>query len=210
MSEQQINTMASKLVEFQGHFSGMSTKDRQWVIQNTTEAIGLFAEAVKNRVVETAKKILSLVTTVKVSAVDRFIVAEKFRIGETDGVKIGWVGQNFKDIFLGKTEEDVPEATLRIHQLEQASLDAPITGELGDTAKTFLANLWELLRRQGHGQEGKLLVNGYANIFYIRDANNGLWAVNASWHADNGYWDVEADSVTDPNGWRAGSQVVSR
>ena len=51
MSEQQnqISVLAGALVTHQRRFSKMPTEDRQWAIQNTEEAIGLFAEAVKNR-----------------------------------------------------------------------------------------------------------------------------------------------------------------
>ena len=54
MSEQrkQISKLAAALVEYQDNFGSMSTADRQWAIQNTKEAIGLFAKAVKNRDVQ--------------------------------------------------------------------------------------------------------------------------------------------------------------
>lgn len=157
------------------------------------------------------KKILTLVATVKVAAVEHFVAAEKFREGETtDGVKVAWLGNNFKTNFLGKTEEGVEEAELKLHKLNQDSLDAPIMNELGDTDETMLAHLWELLKQQPNGEEGKLLVNGWANVAYIRDVNDELWAVSACWDADRGGWDVEADSVTRPGRWDADSQVVSR
>lgn len=156
------------------------------------------------------KKILTLVTTVRIAAGGRFVVAEKFRIGETDGVKIAWLGDNFKTNFLDKIEENVKAAELKIHRLEQDLLDAPIIAELGDVAETTLADFWELLKKQGLGQKGGLLTNGYANIAYIRDTNDELWAVRADWGAGSGGWSVEACSVTDPIRWSAGLQVVSR
>ncbi|MDD3531660.1 MAG: hypothetical protein PHV99_03680 [Candidatus Pacebacteria bacterium] len=156
------------------------------------------------------KKILTLVETFRHVAGGSFVSAEKFRIGETDGVKIGWMGDCFKQNFLGKIENGVTAAELKTHKLEQDSLDAPIIEELGDAAETTLADLWELLEKQGVGQEGALLINGYANIFYIRDAHDELWAVHACWFADRGFWHVVACSITLPFRWRAGSQVVSR
>lgn len=213
MSEQQkqIPKLVASLVEHQGAFGSMSTDDRQWVIQNTKDAIGLFAEAVKNRITKEVKKILTLVAIVKVAAVEHFVAAEKFREGKTtDGVKIAWLGDNFKTNFLGKTEEGIKEAELKIHKLDQNLLDAPIMNELGDTAETTLAHLWELLKRQPKGEEGELLVNGWANIAYIRDGSGELWAVNSRWRAGSGGWHVEALSVTHPLRWYAGSQVVSR
>ncbi len=66
MSEQQnqISVLAGALVTHQRRFSKMPTEDRQWAIQNTEEAIGLFAEAVKNRngkATETKKADTSLI-----------------------------------------------------------------------------------------------------------------------------------------------------
>lgn len=120
------------------------------------------------------KKVLFLVTMVATTAVKSFVAQNKFRIGETDGVKIGWLGENFKKNFLSVVEVGVAGVTLRIHRLEKDSLDAPILEELGETMETALARMWGLLKKQGHGQKGALLVNGYANIFYLRDVDNEL------------------------------------
>ncbi len=49
MSEQQIAKLAGSITEHQSNLSAMSVEDRQWAIQNTTLAIGLFADAVKSR-----------------------------------------------------------------------------------------------------------------------------------------------------------------
>ena len=68
----------------------------------------------------------------------------------------------------------------------------------------------DLMRRQGRGQKGFLLVNGYANIFYIRDTTGTLWAVFCYWYSAREYWVVEAYPVTNPDGWAAGRQVISR
>ncbi|MFA6278757.1 MAG: hypothetical protein WCS97_01940 [Candidatus Paceibacterota bacterium] len=158
-----------------------------------------------------AKKLLNFVTTTNVSEVTSFIVKDKFREGKTtDGVKIAWLGSNFKENFLGKTERGIASATLRIQKLTKDSLDAPILTELGDTAETTLAQLWELMKLQGSGQEGKLLVNGWANIVYIRDKNENLWAVYARWSSGSDGWVVGAYSVESPGRWGADFQVVSR
>lgn len=156
--------------------------------------------------------ILSLVATVSVAAVKSFRAADHFKGGETvDGVKV-WLGENFKKCLLGKTECDVPAGMLRIHRLEKNSVDSPIIAELGEeaAAETFLAQIWQLLKLQPTGQEGKLLVDGKANIFYVRDDNGTLWAVSCRW--DSGYrdWRLEAVPVTDPYGWRSGIRVLSR
>ncbi|HEX8947228.1 MAG TPA: hypothetical protein VF829_03390 [Candidatus Paceibacterota bacterium] len=147
------------------------------------------------------KGLLSLVTTITAPAIESFVAANKFREGETiDGVKIGGIGDNFKKHLLGKIEKKVSEAVLRIQNLEEASVDGPILEELGDTAETTLAHLWEVLKR---GKKAWY-------IAYIRDDNGELWAVGANWDVDRVYWNVGAVPVTNPNRWNAGDQVVSR
>jgi predicted metal-dependent peptidase len=97
---------------------------------------------------------------------------------------------------------------LRVSQLKKNSLDKPILAELGDKAETTLSAIWELLTKQPNGESGVLLTNGYANIFYVRDAKGVLWAVGARW--SSGGWYVCASSVEGPGGWNEGSQVFSR
>lgn len=164
-----------------------------------------------NKTVEKAKKsLLKLVTTITTAAVEIFSVQEKFRVGEQDGVKIGGLGENFQRVFGSKVEKGVAQATLRIHKLLQSSVDGPILAELGDTAETTLAQIWEMLKKQGHGQKGDLLTNGYANIFYVKDDDGNFWAINCNWYSYYGDWYVEAYPVTDPNQWNDDRQFVSR
>lgn len=64
------------------------------------------------------------------------------------------------------------------------------------------------MAEQGNGEDGILLTNGYANIFYIRDINGVFWAVRCPWSGD--VWYVRATSVGPPRGWGGGSRVFSR
>jgi len=61
-----------------------------------------------------------------------------------------------------------------------------------------------------HSEQGILLTNGYANIFYVRGTDGNLWAVLARWCSGLGYWRVEAGSVGGPGVWHAGRQFLSR
>ncbi len=154
--------------------------------------------------------ILKFVCSVSVPAVKKFVASEAFGDNNSAGIKF-YIWDNFKTNFLGKVEEDVPATELNIHELTKNSLDAPIRAELGtEYEETKLAHLYEMLKKQAHGEAGDLLVNGYANIFYIRDTNNNLWAVYAHWGAGFREWRVRAYSVTSPGGWGAGFQVISR
>ena len=164
-----------------------------------------------NQSIAGARNLLDPVTTVEVAGIVSFIVKEKFRERKTtDGVKVAWVGSNFENNFLGKIEKDITPTTLRIQKLKKDSSDALIIAELGDTHETTFAHFWELLKKQGSGQEGPFLVGGYMNIAYIRDKNKVLWAVNAKWDSYAVGWSVEALSVVGPIRWYAGVQIVSR
>jgi len=161
--------------------------------------------------------LLESIGTVAVPALPAFDVATRFhemteKERKTAEVPIGWMNDDAKRLAKGLVEPETPETTLRIHKLVRASVDGPILAELGgeETAETALAQMYELMKAQGQGQKGNLLTNGNANIFYIRDANGTLWAVDCSWHSDNRCWHVHAYSVTNPNTWNEGNQVVSR
>lgn len=159
--------------------------------------------------------LLELVTTVEIPEIRGFTPEDKFKIGVVDGVKIGWLGDNLRNMFLnngGRVEFNVPASTLRVHRLVRNSLDAPIITALGgeDAAEISLAAVWELLKKQGSGGRGILLTNGYSNIIYVRDATGRLWAVYCRWDADCGFWCVDARSVTRPFRWFAGNRVFSR
>jgi hypothetical protein len=215
VSEEEIGKLAKALVEHQRHFGAMPTDDRQWAIQNTKDAIALFAEAVRqNRIsrkaVET-NKLLESVSTIEIGRITSFVAKEKFReLETTDNVKIASLSDNFKNHFLGKRETDIAAATLRIQKLRESSRDEPILAALGEAAETALAQFWELLKSQGSGQYGQLLLNGWANIVYVRDDKDKLWAVGARWLADFDGWYVETYSVESPRGWLLGNQVISR
>ena len=219
MAEQRkCKKLASVLVEHQEHFAAMSNEDCQWAIENPQEAVALFVSAVKRRDTMVAKKLLKLVGTVSVPAIESFKAADYFKVDTSAKapVKIAWLGENFKKHFLGKVENASEAADLNVHKLLTAARDLPeddepgIIPELGGRHETMLGQLYSLLQKQGKGQAGTLLVNGRANIAYIRDEEGIFWAVNALWGACVDGWHVEACSVEDPNGWNGGNQVVSR
>ncbi len=199
-TEQQIPKLAGLLVEHQDGFTALSTEEAQWVIAETKKAIALFVEAVKNRAKTTAK-LLEFVGVQVLPAVKKFIAADHFKDGETvDGVKVS-LGDNFKRLFLGKTEENVPECNLRVHKLTRASRDLGIRAEIGEEKEeTYLAHLWHFLKLRG-GKGGWF-------IFYIRDSEGILWAVFAVWRGS--CWFVNAYSVGHPLAWRADFCVCSR
>lgn len=165
---------------------------------------------------EPKEGLLSFIGTVSIPATTaKFVAKNKFKIDTSDQapVKINYVGDNFNEWFLkddGKIEDQIAEQTLRYGKLRKSSVDGPIIAELGgeEKAETTLAELHSLMSQQPNGEDGVLLINGYANIFYVRDINGVLRAVDVRWHDDG--WDVGASSVEFPNEWNDGYQIFAR
>jgi hypothetical protein len=153
-----------------------------------------------------------LVNTVPIPAkTEEFVAKDHFIVtGKKAKVKISFMGDNFRNNFLGKTEESTPETTLCQYGLKKSSRDIPIISELGgeDIAETTLSAMFALMELQPDGETGTLLTNGCANIFYVRDSYGVLWAVSCDWPVDG--WDVCAHSVVGPEIWFVGGLVFSR
>ena len=160
--------------------------------------------------------LLEPIGTIAIPATTTKFVAKNKFVRDTSRqakVKISHQGYNFTSWFLngdGKTEDPISEQALRYAKLCKASTDGPIIAELGgeEKSETTLSEMFALMEKQGNGEDGVLLTNGYWNIFYIKDANNVLRLVSVRW--GGGGWRVYADSVENPNGWVAGNQVFSR
>jgi len=139
----------------------------------------------------------------------KFVADDNFKL-KKDGGLCSYLGDNFKTWFGDKMEDLLGEQTLRYGKLRKSSLDAPIIAELGGEAKaeTTLVEVFDLMSKQANGEEGVLLVDGRANIFYVRDKNGVLRAVYVLWNDDG--WHVNAYSVESPYTWHEGYQVFSR
>ncbi len=167
-------------------------------------------------VTKSKPSILELVLAVAVSATTaKFIARQKFvcDTGSKAKVKISYLGNNFAEWFLsdgGKMEKPLAATTLRCHKLRQSSLDALIVAELGgeEKSETALFEMFSLMEKQRYGEDGVLLNNGYANIFYVKDKDGVLRAVRVRWR-DVG-WGIDAYPVGHPRPWADGSQVFSR
>ncbi len=138
-----------------------------------------------------------------------FIAKDKFRLDSKE-VRFSVIWGNFDNWFNGKIEEPFGEQKLRYGNLIKDSNDGLIIKELGGEAKaeTTLTELYDLLKKQGQGEEGVLLTNGYANIFYIKDTSGLLRAVGAG--GRDGEWVVSAGPVEHPRDWGVGRRVFSR
>ncbi len=186
--------------------SDLSFDDAQAIIGNKGPFVADIREVFKHRRVRSA--LLEFIGTIVIPATTGpFAAHEKFVVGNAQA-KISWIGSNFQEWFLGKTEEPLAETTLRYAKFVRQSLDGPILAELGDKAETMLAQVYAFMARQPNGEEGVLLTNGWGNIFYVRDVNGELRAVSVYWYGDG--WGVDASSVTYPDGWSGEHRVFSR
>lgn len=157
--------------------------------------------------------ILEHIATVDIPEMpEPFVVNKHIQDEKTVGGVKWWLGSNFLQHFSGTTLPPCPAGKINIHKLNKGSVDGPIIAELGgeSVAETSLAQLHWMIMQQPNGEQGNLLANGYANIFYIRDTKGTLWAVLCGWDSVGRFWLVEASSVAFPDRWFAGRQVVSR
>ena len=212
MTEQQMPKMMGALVEFQGGFRDLSEEEGQWVIQKTADAVAVMRAAVEKAYAEINQLLHFLGTVTILATTTKFIARDKFVVNTDDdaSVKISGFWGSFREWFLDKVEDPIAEQTLRYAKLRKASVDGPIVDELGgkEKAETTLAEIYDLMAKQGKGQKGVLLTNGYANIFYVKDVNGVLRAVSVHWY--DGGWLLYASALERPFGWLAGSQAFSR
>jgi hypothetical protein len=164
----------------------------------------LEVKEVVQKVVERVAELLTFLSLVAVPATQKFVAKDFF-----DPKKF-YLNDNFKAWFLGKTEEPQAETELRCHRLTRYARDLEIIPELGGEEKveTTLSQIATLIASQANGEEGTLLVKGYANIFYVRDQNGVLRTVYARWDGDG--WFLRARPLENPRGWFDGYQVFSR
>lgn len=117
---------------------------------------------------------------------------------------ISYVGSQFLEVF-GKMEFKIPKKLeLQAKILERSMTDKEILAEFKPKESTLGELTWAMKN------EKKMLKNGYANIFYIRDNKGTLWAVHARWYVGRGGWGVFAASVARPSRWGRGCRVVSQ
>jgi len=148
---------------------------------------------VKNTTTRAKEKLLELITTVRVSGEKKFVAKNNFNTINEDGVKIFDIYKNFLENFLDKVEENIPDAELKSHVLLKDSCDLNIIFELGKNYETRLAYIWSLMKLQPNGEDGVLLTNSYANVFYVRDIEGILWGVDVGWYSKG--WIVNAGSI---------------
>lgn len=106
------------------------------------------------------------------------------------------------------------EGSLMKTELTKYMYNSEILKELGceralfSPAK-FAAVIHDLITRQPKGEEGTLLVNGYANIFYVWLGDGPVIVVDVHWRANTDHWHLLVRSLGG-DGWGGGRCVFSR
>src|SRR3990172_7753848 len=183
------------------------------LIKSTIERVqnqkSLFTSALKKRVL----KNLALMAEILIPEVKKFIVSDKFQHRAKDemGIKT-YLYDNFASWIINpmKGEKVSLAAPLKLEKfkLEKAMHDTEIQKELGNPGPIhitqFLPLLWTMLVKQANGEEGDLLVNGYANIFHVELENGPVVAVDAFWFAGDREWILDAYELDYVYGWDDG------
>lgn len=190
----QINAMIKKIIEQVGENGPKLLLQDKLKIESVRESV-----------------INQLGTTTTSMTTERFVAKDKFTT-DPNGIKFRGILGDFNKWFLagdGKIEEPIGERILHYGDLIKDSTDGLIIEELGGEAKveTTLTELYDLLKKQPNGEAGALLVNGYSNIFYIRDTGGVLRDMFVYWRGY--YWLVYSHFIGCPL-WIAGSRVFFR
>jgi hypothetical protein len=202
--------------------NALPNSQAQWVAANPTEAVRVFVASVVNHRHKAEQLVLhdpaSLLvlrkwTTLEVKNWKPFVVREKFvrHGGVWAELQITYFGDDFLPWFGDMKVMPLTRKRILDYQiLSRETLDEELLLALGGEieARTSIADFYELLRRQPTSCENGVLLNdGRANIFYIRDISGTLRAV-AVRKCGKG-WYVFTCSITDWDRWRDGYRVFS-
>jgi len=116
-------------------------------------------------------------------------------------------------LFVAKKTVKVSSGEVSHFDLPAQMNDAEIKKELGDghiykDASKFCSTLASMISQQPRGEEGDLITNGNANIFYVCGKNNEVFAVSVHWFSDDRGWAVYACRLVDCQ-WSAGVRAFS-
>ncbi len=155
--------------------------------------------------------LLKFVSEASVGPVEKFSVADV--LGQEgvnkDGIRIAFLGDNFKRVFGSLVEGKVEAAKLVVHQLTRYATALDIASAIpAEKRVTTIGQIYELIKAQANGKAGLLLVNGWANIFLCYGNDGNLWLVGACLFS--GGWCFRAVPLGDQSWWVGESRVFSR
>jgi len=126
-----------------------------------------------------------------------------------------YMWNDFTDRILSVTKEvkSLPAMEISSFSLLKSATYAEIRNELPEghvwqDTSAFCGHFAGLLEKQKNGEEGILLNNSYANIFYVVGKNSEVFTVRVGWYSGAREWRVDAYTV-DGNQWNAGYRAFS-
>ncbi len=155
--------------------------------------------------------LLRFVTEAVVGPVEKFRVANV--LGQEgvnkDGVKIAFLGDNFKKVFGPLVEGKVEATKLVVNELTRYANALDIVSAISAEKRvTTIGQVYQLVKAQAKGQAGPLLVNGWANIFLCYGNDGNFWLVHA--HLSSDGWLFNALPLVFPLRWDGEDRVFSR
>ena len=129
--------------------------------------------------------------------------------------KFIWMSESFKKCIFSEIESSISSAnyTLASLQLTQSLSDFNIRKDLGEdevvTPHQWAQEMCALMNQQSRGQEGLLLISGYANIRYVKLSNGTVLAVLVYWDAHDCQWRCNTWGLGGV-GWGAGFRFFVR
>ena len=158
-----------------------------------------------------ASKLLRRIETFLAGSVvprKRHTVRDLFSM-QSEAVKFAWIDPDFLAEFGDMEIVERSGYEMACDELLKNSVDGPIRAELPANHLVDLMALWNLLLGQPRATEdGRLLVNGFANIFYMPNKGGVARAVSARRSGDG--WRVNSYSVERRYEWAQGYRVFSR
>ena len=120
-----------------------------------------------------------------------------------------WVSDDFRRLVRAKAQPNKAGTSLKLNRaklaknLTDSEIEATLPVTHVFTEAEVCAVVATLITEQSEGQEGTLLNNGYANLFYTASC-----VVDVYWNADDRRWNVST-WTHDDNQWSAENQVFS-
>lgn len=163
----------------------------------------------KSRATSTEPRTMKVLRPIDPPAATEAFKADETFFAKKPGVKILYLGDNFRSWFAGTVEENPSVASPSGFNLTQSARDDEILEDRGGeaSAAVALSQIWRLMQRQSSGEAGILLTNGYWNVFYCYDKGGVLRTVGVRWNGDG--WLVYADALGH-NQWNDGRRIFSR
>lgn len=204
------NTDKGRMISLCG--SGIDVFEQRSADERTAvlDALQRFKDG--NKVEDPKHFVLGTPTQCTLPAVDKPVDPKQFFKTRT-GLYV-WDGY-YRDRILSvaKKVKSLPALMISHQTLIKAATDAEIRRELPEghifqDTSAFCVYLSVMIEQQKNSEDGILLNNGYANIFYVIGKNGEVFMVGVDWCSDYRRWDVFAWPLG-VNRWDAGSRAFS-